>query len=90
LAAQPGEEIGGRMNTAAMDRRVAEFAAEYVSPVACPAFWLAQSGAKVVMADEDQRPKPAPGNDIPADRPWRIVSGGRLAQVIRRGRDAGR
>jgi acetyl-CoA synthetase len=40
------------------------------------AFRLARSGAKVVVADEDQRAKLEPGGDIPADPPWRIVSGG--------------
>jgi acetyl-CoA synthetase len=41
------------------------------------AFRLARSGAKVVVADEDQRAKLEPGSDIPALPPWRIVSGGR-------------
>ena len=41
------------------------------------AFRLAGSGAKVVVADEDQRAKLEPGTDIPAQPPWRIISGGR-------------
>jgi acetyl-CoA synthetase len=40
------------------------------------AFRLAGSGAKVVVADEDQRTKLDPGGDMPADPPWRIVSSG--------------
>jgi len=41
------------------------------------AFRLARSGAKVVVADEDQRAKLEPGSGMPAEPPWRIVSGGR-------------
>ncbi|HEY6315867.1 MAG TPA: AMP-binding protein [Streptosporangiaceae bacterium] len=41
------------------------------------AFRLARSGAAVVVAGEDQRAKLEPGSDMPADPPWRIVSGGR-------------
>jgi acetyl-CoA synthetase len=40
------------------------------------AFRLARSGAKVVVADADQRAKLEPGSDIPAEPPWRIVSAG--------------
>jgi acetyl-CoA synthetase len=40
-------------------------------------FRLARSGAKVVVADEDQRAKLDPGDGIAAGAPWRIVSGGR-------------
>jgi acetyl-CoA synthetase len=40
------------------------------------AFRLARSGAKVVVADEDQRAKLVPGTDITAQPPWRVVSGG--------------
>jgi acetyl-CoA synthetase len=43
---------------------------------AAVAFRLARSGAKVVVADEDQRVKLDPGDGMPAG-PWRIVSGGR-------------
>src|SRR5260370_33591999 len=39
------------------------------------AFRLARSGAKVVVADQDQRAKLDPGNGIPDQPPWRIVSG---------------
>ena len=41
------------------------------------AFRLARSGAKVVVADEDQRAKLDPGPDMPAEPPWRVISGGR-------------
>ena len=41
------------------------------------AFRLAGSGAKVVVADEDQRAKLDPVGGMPAEPPWRIVSGGR-------------
>lgn len=40
------------------------------------AFRLAGSGAKVVVADEDQRAKLDPVGGMPAEPPWRIVSGG--------------
>ena len=40
------------------------------------AFRLAGSGAKVVVADEDQRAKLDPAGTMPAEPPWRIVSGG--------------
>ncbi|WP_198659314.1 AMP-binding protein [Nocardiopsis sp. FIRDI 009] len=34
---------------------------------------LAASAARVVVVDRDQRPKLDPGQDIPADPPWRVV-----------------
>jgi acetyl-CoA synthetase len=34
---------------------------------------LTASGAKVVVTDADQRGKLAPGPDLPADAPWRVV-----------------
>ncbi|SDZ31798.1 acetyl-CoA synthetase [Saccharopolyspora shandongensis] len=37
---------------------------------------LNASGAKVVVVDQDQRAKLEPGEDIPADVPWRIVVAG--------------
>ncbi|TLF79302.1 AMP-binding protein [Nocardia cyriacigeorgica] len=37
------------------------------------AFRLAASGASVVIADPDQAGKLAPGDDIPADPPWRTI-----------------
>ncbi|WP_235883292.1 AMP-binding protein [Saccharopolyspora elongata] len=37
---------------------------------------LNASGAKVVVVDQDQRAKLEPGEDIPADAPWRIVVAG--------------
>ncbi len=40
------------------------------------AFRLTRSGAKVVVADEDQRAKLDPGGGIPDQPPWRVVSGG--------------
>ena len=58
------------------------------------AFRLARSGAKVIVADEDQRAKLEPGGDMPAGPPWRIVSSGPhpgdvpLAEVMASG-DAG-
>ena len=51
------------------------------------AFRLTSSGAKVVVSDADQLGKLAPGEDIPADGPWRVVvaggsaSGGGLAMT---------
>jgi acetyl-CoA synthetase len=44
------------------------------------AFRLASSGTKVVVADQDQRAKLNPGGGMPAEPPWRIVSGGRPRQ----------
>src|SRR5215469_12237529 len=40
-------------------------------------FRLTRSGAKVVVADEDQRAKLDPGDGIPGEPPWRVISGGR-------------
>lgn len=37
------------------------------------AFRLGASGAKVVLSDRDQLAKLAPGEDIPADAPWRVI-----------------
>jgi len=40
-------------------------------------FRLARSGAKVVVADEDQRAKLNFGDGKPGEPPWRVISGGR-------------
>lgn len=40
---------------------------------------LRASGAKVVVVDADQRAKLAPGEDIPADAPWRTIVAGDAA-----------
>lgn len=40
------------------------------------AFRLSASGAKVVVSDADQLAKLAPGEDIDADAPWRVVVAG--------------
>jgi acetyl-CoA synthetase len=40
-------------------------------------FRLARSGAKVVVADEDQRAKLDFGDGMPGEAPWRVISGGR-------------
>ncbi|HEX5121339.1 MAG TPA: AMP-binding protein [Pseudonocardiaceae bacterium] len=40
------------------------------------AFRLWGSGAKIVVCDETQRAKLAPGPDMPADHPWRVVVAG--------------
>ncbi|MFD0000562.1 AMP-binding protein [Nocardia sp. NPDC127526] len=40
------------------------------------AFRLDASGAKVVVADADQRPKLDPGEDVPADPAWRVITAG--------------
>ncbi|HEX3588234.1 MAG TPA: AMP-binding protein, partial [Pseudonocardiaceae bacterium] len=40
------------------------------------AFRLWGSGARIVVCDETQRAKLAPGDDIPADPPWRVVVAG--------------
>lgn len=41
---------------------------------------LLGSDARVVICDEQQRPKLAPGEDIPAKPPWRIIVVGREAE----------
>ena len=46
------------------------------------AFRLAGSGAKVVVADEDQRARLDPVGGMPAEPPWRIVSGGAAARAM--------
>ncbi|TLG16556.1 AMP-dependent synthetase [Nocardia cyriacigeorgica] len=52
------------------------------------AFRLAASGASIVIADPDQAGKLAPGDDIPADPPWRtIVTGDEPAPGTLRMRD---
>ncbi|WP_280205939.1 AMP-binding protein [Nocardia cyriacigeorgica] len=40
------------------------------------AFRLAASGASIVITDPDQASKLAPGDDIPADPPWRVKGPG--------------
>ncbi|WP_062993437.1 AMP-binding protein [Nocardia anaemiae] len=40
------------------------------------AFRLAASGATIVIADVDQAAKLVPGDDIPADPPWRVIIAG--------------
>ncbi|UYP20559.1 AMP-binding protein [Rhodococcus sp. Z13] len=40
------------------------------------AFRLEASAAKIVIADRDQVAKLAPGTDIPADVPWRVIVAG--------------
>ena len=40
------------------------------------AFRLRESAAKVVICDAAQQPKLAPGVDIPADAPWRVITTG--------------
>ncbi|GAB4583781.1 AMP-binding protein [Nocardia sp. IFM 10818] len=40
------------------------------------AFRLAASGAKIVVADADQRPKLDPGEDMPAAPAWRVITAG--------------
>jgi acetyl-CoA synthetase len=40
------------------------------------AFRLLGSGARIVICDETQRAKLAPGEDVPADPPWRVVVAG--------------
>ena len=37
------------------------------------------SAAKVVVCDASQRSKLEPGEDIPADAPWRVVAAGAAA-----------
>ncbi|MCY9783349.1 AMP-binding protein [Nocardiopsis sp. EMB25] len=37
---------------------------------------MAASAARVIVVDHDQRPKLDPGQDIPADPPWRVVVAG--------------
>ncbi|MBF6325632.1 AMP-binding protein [Nocardia cyriacigeorgica] len=52
------------------------------------AFRLTASGASIVIADPDQADKLAPGDDIPADPPWRtIVTGDDPAPAGLRMRD---
>jgi acetyl-CoA synthetase len=38
---------------------------------------LASSAASAVICDEDQRSKLAPGEDMPSDPPWRVITTGR-------------
>ncbi|MEV0028053.1 AMP-binding protein [Nocardia sp. NPDC050793] len=45
------------------------------------AFRLAASRAALVVADADQAAKLAPGDDIPADAPWRLIVAGAPADV---------
>ncbi|WP_433759890.1 AMP-binding protein [Nocardia sp. CA-135398] len=40
------------------------------------AFRLTASGATIVIADADQAAKLVPGDDIPADPPWRVIIAG--------------
>ncbi|MFG1795478.1 AMP-binding protein [Nocardia sp. NPDC049149] len=40
------------------------------------AFRLQASGTTVVIADTDQAPKLAPGEDMPAEAPWRLIVAG--------------
>lgn len=40
------------------------------------AFRLEAAGAKFVVSDADQLPKLAPGDDMPADAPWRVITAG--------------
>ncbi|MFI7666444.1 AMP-binding protein [Nocardia sp. NPDC049526] len=40
------------------------------------AFRLEASGTTIVIADADQAAKLAPGDDIPADSPWRVIIAG--------------
>jgi acetyl-CoA synthetase len=40
-------------------------------------FRLTRSAARLIICDEDQHGKLAPGEDIPADAPWQIVTTGR-------------
>jgi len=40
------------------------------------AFRLLGSGAKIVICDPAQEPKLAPGEDMPADPPWRVITTG--------------
>ena len=40
------------------------------------AFRLRESAAKVVICDAAQQPKLAPGPDMPADAPWRVITTG--------------
>ncbi|WP_435592065.1 AMP-binding protein [Nocardia sp. bgisy118] len=47
------------------------------------AFRLAASRAVLVVADADQAAKLAPGDDIPADAPWRLIVAGAPAEVGR-------
>ncbi|MCP3731239.1 AMP-binding protein [Sphingomonas sp. MG17] len=40
------------------------------------AFRLRESGTRLVICDAAQQPKLAPGEDMPADAPWRVVTTG--------------
>ena len=46
------------------------------------AFRLASSGAKVVVSDDDQLPKLAPGEGIPADAPSQVIAAGELPELL--------
>lgn len=47
------------------------------------AFRLEASGAKVVVADENQLDKLAPGEDMPADASWQVVVAGECEGALR-------
>ncbi|MBB6171817.1 acetyl-CoA synthetase [Nocardiopsis mwathae] len=40
---------------------------------------LVDSGSRLVICDDEQRPKLDPGEDVPADAPWYVVTTGPLA-----------
>ncbi|MEV5831629.1 AMP-binding protein [Spirillospora sp. NPDC052242] len=86
LGVGPGDRVATLMGKSA-DYLVALLATWRLGAVTVPLFTafappaialrLLSSGAKVVVCDEVQRSKLDPGEDIPADAPWRvIVSGG--------------
>ncbi|MEU4226982.1 AMP-binding protein [Nonomuraea sp. NPDC026600] len=90
LGVGPGDRVATLMGKSA-DYLVALLAVWRLGAVAVPLFTafaapaialrLLAGGAKVVICDDTQRPKLDPGDDIPADAPWRIIvsgSGGEL------------
>ncbi|PXW30289.1 UNVERIFIED_CONTAM: acetyl-CoA synthetase [Williamsia faeni] len=88
LGVEPGDRVASLMSKSA-DLVVAALGvwrrgAVYVplfTAFASPAiaFRLTNSGAKIVISDLDQLHKLAPGDDMPADAPWRVIAAGESA-----------
>lgn len=85
LGVGPGDRVATLMGKSA-DYLIALLATWRLGAVSVPLFTafaspaialrLVGSGAKVVICDDTQRPKLEPGEDIPADAPWRIIVSG--------------
>ncbi|MEU8894788.1 AMP-binding protein [Nocardia sp. NPDC048505] len=85
LGVEPGDRVGVLMGKSAdlvtvllgIWRRGAVHVPLFTAFAApAVAFRLSSSAAAFVIADADQLPKLAPGPDIPADPPWRVIVAG--------------